>query len=100
MLLSELSATLANKHEDLKAQDVDLAVKELIRLMRETLAAGERIEIRGFGAFELRRYEARAARNPKTGEMVQLPARRRVHFKPGKDLRERVNAAMSADREQ
>ncbi|MEA3638878.1 MAG: HU family DNA-binding protein [Lamprobacter sp.] len=94
MILSELTASIARKQTDLKAQDTTLAVKTLITLMRETLASGERIEVRGFGSFELRQYEARVARNPRTGEVVDLPERHRVYFKPGKELRQRVNAGM------
>lgn len=95
MIRSEFIATLARQQRHLAPEDIDLAVKALITLMCETLAAGERIEVRGFGAFELRRYEPRVARNPKTGETVTLSARHRVHFKPGKELRERVDARMA-----
>jgi integration host factor subunit beta len=59
--------------------------------MSEVLAQGERIEIRGFGAFSLRRRESRVGRNPRTGELVVLPERHVPHFKPGKELRERVD---------
>ena len=60
--------------------------------MIETLSQGERIEIRGFGSFEVRLREPRIAHNPKTGERVDLPARKVVHFKPGVELRNRVNS--------
>jgi integration host factor subunit beta len=59
--------------------------------MSDTLAHGERIEIRGFGAFSLRRHRSRVGRNPKTGAPVSLPDRHVPHFKPGKELRERVD---------
>ncbi|MEA1053138.1 integration host factor subunit beta [Lamprobacter modestohalophilus] len=95
MIRSEFITVLALHQRHLAPEDIDLAVKALINLLRETLAAGERIEVRGFGSFELRRYEPRVARNPKTGESVTLPARYRVHFKPGKELRERVDAGMA-----
>ena len=73
--------------------DVDLAVNCLLNHMADALAQGERIEIRGFGGFNLHHRPPRIARNPKTGDVVQLPAKVRVHFKPGKDLKDRVNAA-------
>ncbi|MEA3641896.1 MAG: HU family DNA-binding protein [Lamprobacter sp.] len=94
MTRTELIAAIACRPSTLNAEDTYLAVKTLIDLLRDTLAAGERIEVRGFGAFELRRHEPRVGRNPKTGESVILPARHRVHFKPGKALRERVDAGM------
>lgn len=97
MTRTELITTIANHPTPLKSEDVDLAIKMLITLLRDTLAAGEWIEVRGFGAFELRQYAPRAARNPKTGERVSLPVRHRVHFKPGKELRERVDAGMAAE---
>ena len=59
--------------------------------MIQTLASGERVEIRGFGTFNLRYQASRTARNPKTGEVLALPAKYKIHFKPGKELRERVD---------
>ncbi|MEA3643821.1 MAG: integration host factor subunit beta [Lamprobacter sp.] len=98
MIRSELIAAIARQPSSLTAEDVELAVKSLLTLLCDTLAAGERIEVRGFGSFELRRYAPRVGRNPKTGESVTLPARHRVYFRPGKELRERVDAGMSAER--
>ena len=72
-------------------RDVDQAIKELLELMSKTLAQGERIEVRGFGSFSLNYRAPRMARNPKTGERVPLAAKYVPHFKPGKELRERVN---------
>ncbi len=63
--------------------------------MGETLASGDRIEIRGFGSFSLRRLAARSGRNPKTGELIAVTGRHVPHFKPGKALRERVNLSTS-----
>ncbi|MCF7997029.1 MAG: integration host factor subunit beta [Chromatiaceae bacterium] len=94
MLLSELTATIARQQADLPAADVELAIAALIETMTEALAAGERIELRGFGAFSLRMRQARVGRNPKTGEPVSVPVRQALHFKPGKALRERVNAGL------
>ena len=61
--------------------------------MADALAQGQRIEIRGFGGFDLHHRPPRSARNPKTGEAVQMPAKVALHFKPGKDMKDRVNAA-------
>ena len=71
---------------------VDNAVREIFEIMIETLSAGDRIEIRGFGSFEVRIHEPRVAHNPKTGEQVSLSRRKVVHFKPGVELRDRVNS--------
>jgi integration host factor subunit beta len=70
---------------------VELAVKHILELMSEALASGERIEIRGFGSFSLHFRPPRMGRNPKTGDSVALAGKHVPHFKPGKDLRERVN---------
>ena len=91
MTKSELIELLARKHDDLPYKDVELAVKTLIEQMSESLSSGERIEIRGFGSFSLHYRPPRVGRNPKTGESVSLPAKHVPHFKPGKELRERVN---------
>jgi len=93
MTKSELIELISAKQTQLSAKDVELAVKTLIEQMSETLAAGERIEIRGFGSFSLHYRAPRIGRNPKTGEAVALSGKYVPHFKPGKDLRERVNAS-------
>lgn len=72
---------------------MDLAVRTIIEQMSSALASGERIEVRGFGSFSLHFRPPRMGRNPKTGESVALPGKHVPHFKPGKELRERVNAA-------
>ena len=71
---------------------VELAVKHLLELMSSSLANGERIEIRGFGSFSLHYRPPRMGRNPKTGDAVALSGKHVPHFKPGKELRERVNS--------
>ena len=91
MTKSELIEIIASKQSQLSAKDVELAIKTLIELMSETLAAGERIEIRGFGSFSLHYRSPRIGRNPKTGESVGLAGKYVPHFKPGKELRDRVN---------
>ena len=93
MTKSELIEIIAARQSQLSAKDVELAVKTLIEQMSETLAAGERIEIRGFGSFSLHYRAPRIGRNPKTGESVGLAGKYVPHFKPGKELRDRVNDA-------
>jgi integration host factor subunit beta len=93
MLKSELIQLLASKQPHLSHADVDVAVTLLINKMINELASGGRVEIRGFGAFSLKHYKAKLGRNPRTGEMVSVPQRYGVHFKPGGDMRARVNAS-------
>lgn len=96
MTKSELIDKLARKHPHLEFRDVEMAVKELLEHMSDSLAHGRRIEIRGFGSFSLRYRPPRMGRNPKTGEPVALPGKHSPHFKPGKQLRERVNGVETA----
>ena len=91
MTKSELIEILARRQAHLKAEDVDLAVKALLEVMGGALASGERIEIRGFGSFSLHYRPPRLGRNPKTGDSVALPGKHVPHFKPGKELREKVS---------
>ena len=91
MTKSELIEILARRQSHLKAEDVDLAVKSLLEMMGGALASGERIEIRGFGSFSLHYRPPRLGRNPKTGHSVALPGKHVPHFKPGKELREKVS---------
>jgi integration host factor subunit beta len=88
---SELIETLARQLTHLDTKDVELAVKCVIEQMSETLSSGDRIEIRGFGSFSLHHRAPRMGRNPKTGEAVSLNAKYVPHFKPGKELRDRVD---------
>jgi len=92
MTKSELIEIIAQKQKHLPNKDVELAVKHLLEIMSDALADGERIEIRGFGSFSLHFRPPRLGRNPKTGEAVSLAGKHVPHFKPGKDIRERVNA--------
>ncbi len=98
MTKSELIEIIASKQAQLSVKDVELAVKTLIEQMSETLAMGERIEIRGFGSFSLHYRAPRIGRNPKTGESVGLAGKYVPHFKPGKELRDRVNRGLERDR--
>ena len=94
MTKSELIERITAKQEQLPARDVELAVKTILDYMSETLSQGERIEIRGFGSFSLHYRAPRVGRNPKTGDTVELTGKYVPHFKPGKDLRDRVNESM------
>jgi integration host factor subunit beta len=92
VLKSELVRALNEKLPELQIRDVELALNCMLGQMADALAHGQRIEIRGFGSFDLHRRSPRIARNPKTGEAVNLPAKVAIHFKPGKEMRDRVNA--------
>ncbi len=96
MTKSELIEILSRKQSHLPAKDVELAVKSLLEQMSNALADGRRIEIRGFGSFSLHFRPPRMGRNPKTGDAVALSGKYVPHFKPGKDLRERVNEELQA----
>ncbi|MGZ8190335.1 MAG: integration host factor subunit beta [Methylococcaceae bacterium] len=93
MTKSELIEELAKKQPHLALKDVELAVKCIIEKMNQALSSGERIEIRGFGSFSLHLRPPRVGRNPKTGESVTLSKKYVPHFKPGKELRDRVDAS-------
>ena len=95
MTKSELIEKLAAAQSQLTAKDMELAVKMILDHMSDALARGERIEIRGFGSFSLHYRAPRVGRNPKTGEPVSLPGKYVPHFKPGKELRERVNPGVA-----
>jgi integration host factor subunit beta len=91
MTKSELIEILSRRQGHLKADDVDMAVQTLVEMMSNSLTEGDRIEIRGFGSFSLHFRPPRLGRNPKTGDSVALPGKYVPHFKPGKELRDRVN---------
>lgn len=94
MTKSELIELIADRQPQLSHKDIELAVKTMIEHMSQVLSSGDRIEIRGFGSFSLHYREPRQGRNPKSGETVQLPGKYVPHFKPGKELRERVNLSL------
>lgn len=96
MTKSELIESLALKQTHLMQKDVELAVKLVLDHVSNALARQERVEIRGFGSFALHSRPSRVGRNPKTGEAVHIPAKHVPHFKPGKEMRERVNLAGEA----
>lgn len=92
---SELIDALVDKQPHLGARDVELAVKAVLEKMGQSFEQGNRIEIRGFGSFSLHYRPARIGRNPKTGESVEVEDKFSPHFKPGKELKERVDAINS-----
>ena len=93
MIKSEFITALAKKQPHLEKEAVEAAVNCMLEQMADALARGQRIEIRGFGSFDLNTRPARMARNPKTGESVQMAAKVAIHFKPGKEMKDRVNAS-------
>ncbi len=91
MLRSELILRLAEENPDLKAEDLERVVGVILEEIADALARGDRVELRGFGAFSVRQRKARVGRNPRTGESVQVEAKSVPFFRPGKELRARVN---------
>ncbi len=91
MLKSEFIHSLSVKQPHLSLSDVDAAVRCIIEKMITELASGGRVEIRGFGAFSLKHRRAKIGRNPKTGGAVSIPQKHSIYFKPGADLKKRVD---------
>ncbi len=89
----ELIEIIANEQDQLPYKDIELSVKTIIESMIDSLTKGKRIEIRGFGSFSLRYRKSRIGRNPKSGESVNIDERYVPHFKPGKDLKEKVKTS-------
>ncbi|HAJ02003.1 MAG TPA: integration host factor subunit beta [Brevundimonas sp.] len=91
MIRSELLQKLASDNPELRAQEVEQVVDIFFDEIAQRLAEGGRVELRGFGAFSTREREARTGRNPRTGEAVDVPAKRVPYFKPGKEMRNALN---------
>ena len=91
MTKSDLIAKLAARYPHLVFKDAEATVAAILEAMISTLVAGQRIEIRGFGAFSINHRPARTGRNPKTGAKVVVPEKSAPHFKAGRELRERVD---------
>ena len=91
MIRSELVQKLCHDFPDLTQRDIELVVSSLFDSITEQLAQGGRVELRGFGAFSTRQRDARTGRNPRTGEQVAVDAKKVPYFKPGKEMRERLN---------
>lgn len=91
MTKSELIDAVANANRDITRREAEVVVSTVFSAISDELASGGRIELRGFGSFSIKTRESRTGRNPKTGESVYVPAKTVPHFKPGKELRERVD---------
>jgi integration host factor subunit beta len=91
MIRSELITRLAEQNPQLYEKDCEAVVRAILDRITEALAAGGRVEIRGFGSFTVKELRARDARNPKTGEKVAVSEKKAVHFKPGKEISQRLN---------
>ncbi len=91
MTRSELIAQLAASNPHLRQPDVELIVSTIFDEITDALSRGDRVELRGFGAFSTKRRDPRTGRNPRTGSAVEVSAKAVPYFKPGKELRERVN---------
>lgn len=92
MIRSELLQELARESPGLRAEEIERVVDVFFDEIAKRLAEGGRVELRGFGAFSTREREARKGRNPRTGEAVDVPDKRVPYFKPGKEMRQRLNA--------
>ena len=91
MIRSELLSAIAAENPGLRAEEVEQVVEIFFDEVSERLVEGGRVELRGFGAFSTRERQARTGRNPRSGETVEVPAKRVPYFKPGKEIRERLN---------
>ena len=91
MIRSELLAALAKDNPDLRAEEVEQVVDIFFDEISQRLAEGGRVELRGFGAFSTREREARQGRHPRTGDPVEVPAKRVPYFRPGKEMRRVLN---------
>ncbi|QQN72914.1 integration host factor subunit beta [Croceicoccus sp. YJ47] len=91
MIRSELVQELSAENPELRPDEVDAIVTVFFDAISDQLAKDGRVELRGFGAFSTRQRDGRTGRNPRTGEAVDVPAKRVPYFKPGKEMRERLN---------
>ncbi len=98
-LIHLIAQRLAEKHQDLPLEDVELSINQILECLSETLSKNGRIEIRGFGSFNLHYRPPRNAHNPKTGEKLATTAKYMPHFKAGKELRDRVDQAADGNKE-
>jgi integration host factor subunit beta len=93
MIRSELLQALARENSELRIDDVERALDAFFDEITASLAEGGRVELRGFGAFSTRQRDGRKGRNPRTGESVEVAEKRVPYFKPGKDMRQRLNVS-------
>ncbi len=96
MIRSELVQKLCDDHPDLTVKEIERVVSAFFDSIIAQLQSGGRVELRGFGAFSTRDRDARKGRNPRTGDSVDVAAKRVPYFKPGKEMRERLNLQDSA----
>ena len=96
MTKSDLIGRLAQHHPQLVQKDAEYSMRIILDAMAAALGQGHRIEIRGFGSFDVNYRRPRVGRNPKSGERVPVPAKHVPHFRPGKELRERVDCTEGA----
>lgn len=94
MTRTQLIANLASHFPNLTAEDAEVSVTFILGAIKNAMANGDRVEIRGFGAFSLKHQKPRMGRNPKTGEKLMVPAKHVPHFKPGKELKGRVDEGL------
>ena len=97
MTRSDLIAALSSRFHNLMAKDAEVAVKEILDAIGTALAQGDRVEIRGFGSFSSIYRPPRTGRNPKSGEVVMVPAKYVPHFRAGKEMRERVEQSVQPE---
>lgn len=96
MTKSELVLKMAKRYPHLYQRDIETLVNTVLGSISDALVEGGRVELRGFGAFSIRKRDARKARNPKNGAEVQIGERYAIYFRTGKELRERINKAAAA----
>lgn len=96
MTKSELIQRLSQKYPHLYQRDIEILVNTILNEISDALATGNRVELRGFGAFSIRERDPRTARNPKNGEVVTIGTRHAIYFRTGKELRERINEKQKA----
>lgn len=97
MIKSELITRIAEENDHITQRDIEQVVSKVFDEITEALVRGDRVELRGFGAFSVKKRDARIARNPRTGEAVPVPEKRAPFFKAGKELRERLNEDYQPD---
>ena len=91
MTKSDLIEKISEKVQNFTKRDVEIIVDKIFDSIKDGLVSGDKIEIRGFGSFKVKGHGARKGRNPKTGEAIDIPAKKTPFFKVGKELKERVN---------
>lgn len=99
LLKSRLITLVAEHHPELRQDEAERAVNAVLETITAALERGDRVELRGFGAFSVRHRDARTGRNPRTGEKVEVPAKAAPFFRAGKELRQKVDASKAREHE-